>query len=207
MSYTLKRLIDITGGLIGLLLSFPILVTIAVAVRLTSEGPALFRQSRLGKNGKPFDLLKFRTMIVNAPDVRNPDGSAFCAEEDPRITRLGRWLRKSSLDELPQLWNVVVADMSLVGPRPDQVDQIRFYSPQDRVKLAFRPGLTGLAQISGRNRISWAERRTLDSAYVTNWTLWLDFKIIVRTIPYVLVGKDTVNEPGKYDQSTAPEAK
>src|SRR5262249_4058864 len=122
-----KRALDLTISAIGLLLLSPVLFAIAAAVRLTSHGPALFRQSRLGRGGHPFDLYKFRTMYVGAPDWRNPDGSSVTLDEDPRVTRAGRFLRNTSLDELPQLLNVFKGDMSLVGPRPDQADQIRFY--------------------------------------------------------------------------------
>ncbi|MBL8231130.1 MAG: sugar transferase, partial [Bryobacterales bacterium] len=143
-----------------------------------------------GLAGKPFHVLKFRTMIENAPDLRNADGSTYSGSEDPRVTSIGRLLRTSSLDELPQLWNVLVGDMSIVGPRPDQVDQLRYYTDEDLVKLQVRPGITGLAQISGRNSIPWELRRRLDCSYARNWTLWLDLRIMAKTIPYVVLRRD-----------------
>jgi len=184
----LKRVVDITLGSLLLVAAAPIMLLVSVAVGLS--GPVLFKQRRLGRNARPFVLLKFRTMHVNAPSVRTADGSAYVGENDPRVTRVGRLLRKTSLDELPQLWNVFRGDMSLVGPRPDQVDQLHFYSEQERRKLDVRPGVTGLAQISGRNRISWERRKALDVEYVERQSLWLDLSIILKTVPYVLSRKD-----------------
>ena len=129
-------------------------------------------------------------MIHNAPDLRNADGSAYTGEEDPRVTRVGRFLRRTSLDELPQFFNVFRGDMSLVGPRPDQVDQLRFYTETEKRKLNVKPGITGLAQINGRNNISWERRKALDVEYVDRQTFWLDLSILARTIPYVLQRKD-----------------
>jgi lipopolysaccharide/colanic/teichoic acid biosynthesis glycosyltransferase len=169
----------------------PVLLLCALAVRRSSPGPILFRQRRLGLNGRPFHLLKFRSMRHNAPDLRNADGSAYTGDDDPRVTRVGRFLRKTSLDELPQLLNVFRGDMSLVGPRPDQVDQLRFYSETEKRKLNIKPGITGLAQVSGRNNISWERRKALDVEYVNRQSFWLDFIILARTIPYVLLRKDT----------------
>jgi lipopolysaccharide/colanic/teichoic acid biosynthesis glycosyltransferase len=129
-------------------------------------------------------------MIHNAPDLRNADGSAYTREEDPRVTRVGRFLRRTSLDELPQCFNVFSGDMSFVGPRPDQVDQLRFYTESEKRKLSVKPGITGLAQINGRNNISWERRKALDVEYVDRQTFWLDVSILARTIPYVLQRKD-----------------
>lgn len=185
-----KRLLDLLASGLALALLSPLLAGIALLVRLTSPGPAIFRQARLGRGGVPFTLYKFRSMRLDAPDLRNPDGSAYSAEDDPRLTRVGRFLRRTSLDELPQLINVFLGQMSLVGPRPDQVDQARFYTPEERRKLLVKPGLTGLAQISGRNKISWEQRKRLDVAYVENQSLWLDLKILARTVPYVLLSRD-----------------
>lgn len=186
----MKRCLDIAGSLLLLLCGAPILLACAVAVRLSSPGPIVFPQRRLGLHGRLFLLYKFRTMIHNAPDLRNPDGSAVCAGNDPRVTPTGRFLRQSSLDELPQLWNVLRGDMSLVGPRPDQVDQLTYYTPEEFRKLDVKPGLTGLAQIGGRNSISWAARKQLDIAYVETQSFLLDCRILLRTIPYVLLRRD-----------------
>lgn len=173
-----------------LLLLSPLLLMCAVAVRRSSPGPVLFRQRRLGLHGQPFWLLKFRSMIDHAPDLRNPDGSAYAGADDPRVTAVGRFLRRTSLDELPQLVNILRGEMSLVGPRPDQVDQLRFYSAEEKRKLNVKPGITGLAQISGRNNIPWARRKALDLEYVERRGFWLDLGILLKTLPYVLLRRD-----------------
>ena len=185
----MKRLVDMLAAGVALVVLLPLLAAVALAIKLTSPGRSIFRQRRLGRNGEPFDLYKFRSMRINAPDIRNPDGSAFSGEDDPRVTPVGRFLRKTSLDELPQLFNVLKGDMSLVGPRPDQIDQIRFYDEQEKRKLLVKPGITGLAQISGRNDIPWNARKALDVRYVEERTFRLDFEILMRTIPYVLLRK------------------
>jgi len=130
--------------------------------------------------------------VTGAPDLRNPDGSAYSADNDPRVTRMGRFLRRTSLDEIPQLFNVVAGEMSLVGPRPDQVDQLRYYNAAERGKLSVKPGITGLAQVSGRNNISWEQRKRFDLEYVAGQSLTLDLRILLRTVPYVLLRKDIV---------------
>jgi undecaprenyl phosphate N,N'-diacetylbacillosamine 1-phosphate transferase len=184
-----KRAIDVVVSFVALAVLSPLLLLIALAVRLTSPGPALFRQRRLGKDGVPFTLYKFRSMFVNSPDIRNPDGSTFNAKDDPRVTPLGRFLRKTSLDELPQLINVLKGDMSLVGPRPDQVDQYQYYSAEEKRKLLVKPGITGLAAVKVRNTATWAQRKQLDIEYVERQSLWLDLVILVRTIGVVLQQK------------------
>lgn len=186
----MKRCLDIAGSLLLLLLTAPLFAACAVAVRLSSPGPVLFTQRRLGRHGVAFLLYKFRSMTHNAPDLRNPDGSTLCAANDPRLTRIGRFLRHSSLDELPQLFNILAGEMSLVGPRPDLVDQYSLYSPEEIRKLDVKPGLTGLAQICGRNGIPWRARKQLDLAYVETQSFLLDCRILLLTIPYVLRGKD-----------------
>lgn len=183
-----KRALDLLLCLMALPLVIPVLAVCAVAVRLTSDGPVLFRQKRLGKDGCIFEILKLRTMYVNAPDVRNPDGSTWNGADDPRVTRAGRWLRRTSLDELPQILNVLRGEMSIVGPRPDVPDALRHYRHQDRVRLNVKPGITGWAQVHGRNSLSWTARRDYDQQYVTNASLWLDLQIILRTAPLVLLG-------------------
>jgi len=186
----MARVRDLLIVSILLLVLSPVLLLCALAVRRSSPGPILFRQRRLGFQGRPFYVLKFRSMIHNAPDLRNADGSAYTGEEDARVTRVGRILRKTSLDELPQLFNVFLGAMSLVGPRPDQVDQLRYYSEPEKRKLNVKPGITGLAQISGRNNISWARRKALDIEYVDHRSFWFDLTILARTIPYVLLRRD-----------------
>jgi undecaprenyl phosphate N,N'-diacetylbacillosamine 1-phosphate transferase len=185
-----KRALDIAIATVALVLTSPLLVLIAIAIRIDSRGRVLFCQGRLARGGATFTLYKFRTMIEDAPDYRNPDGSTFNSATDARVTHVGRWLRSTSLDELPQFVNVLMGTMSLVGPRPDQVDQAQFYSVKEAQRLSVKPGLTGLAQINGRNAISWAERKQFDLEYVARHSLSLDLKILVRTIPYVLGTRD-----------------
>jgi lipopolysaccharide/colanic/teichoic acid biosynthesis glycosyltransferase/WD40 repeat protein len=170
----MPRIVDILVSAMALAVFLPLVAVCVIAVRLSSPGPILFRQTRLGLRGRTFQLLKFRSMYVNAPDLRNPDGSSVCQDHDPRVTPVGRLLRETSLDELPQLINVLFGDMALVGPRPDQADQLRFYSQQERRKLLVRPGITGLAQISGRNEITWEQRKALDVEYVARRSFGLE---------------------------------
>jgi len=190
----MMRAIDCLLAAVALICVFQLLAVAAVLVRLSSPGPIFFGQPRLGKSGRVFRILKFRTMIDGAGDLRNPDGSAYTGDHDPRVTPVGQWLRRTSLDELPQLFNVIRGEMSLVGPRPDLPDQIRFYTGEEMRKLEVRPGITGLAQISGRNAISWARRKELDVEYVDRRSVLLDIAILARTIPYVLLRRD-VTEP------------
>jgi undecaprenyl phosphate N,N'-diacetylbacillosamine 1-phosphate transferase len=193
----MKRAVDIVGATIALILFGIPMIVIALLIRVLDPGPVFFRQARLGKNGTPFLIFKFRSMKVNAPDIRNEDGSAFTGDNDPRVTKLGRFLRKTSLDELPQLINVFFGHMSLVGPRPDQVDQIQYYTEIEKNKLLVKPGITGLAQISGRNSISWDQRKELDVKYAQNNSVLGDLAIVARTIPYVLLRKDVNSETTK----------
>ena len=190
-----KRVIDMAVSSMALVLLSPLMALIAIAIRLDSPASVLFSQQRLARGGVAFTLYKFRTMIVDAPDIRNDDGSTFNSPADVRVTRVGRFLRRTSLDELPQLFNVLTGKMSLVGPRPDQVDQARFYSDAEWGRSVVKPGITGLAQISGRNAIPWAERTQIDLDYVGHQSLLLDLKILWQTIPYVLASQDIyINE-------------
>lgn len=192
-----KQVLDFVGALLLLLLFSPALVFAALAVKLTSSGPVLFRQQRSGLNGRPFTMLKFRTMVTDAEQLQaelasfnEMDGPVFKVTNDPRVTPLGRWLRKWSVDELPQLWNVLRFEMSLVGPRPLPVDEVRrINDPAHRRRLSVKPGLTCLWQISGRNEVkSFKEWVRLDLEYIDNWSLWLDVKILLKTVPVVLTG-------------------
>jgi lipopolysaccharide/colanic/teichoic acid biosynthesis glycosyltransferase len=173
-SPALKRLVDLVGASLALAVAAVPMAAIALAVRATMGSPVLFRQSRPGRHGKLFLLMKFRTMR---------DGPGDDAE---RITRLGHLLRRTSLDELPELWNVVRGDMSLVGPRPLLPAYLGRYSPEQARRHEVRPGITGLAQVSGRNALDWDERFRLDVAYVDTWTLALDLRILARTVRSVL---------------------
>jgi exopolysaccharide biosynthesis polyprenyl glycosylphosphotransferase len=192
-----KKAIDFVGAAALLLVVGVPFALVAVLVRLTSPGPVFFRQQRAGLNGRPFTMLKFRTMVSNAEQLKQElaqlnemSGPVFKISNDPRVTPLGRFLRKWSIDELPQLWNVLRGDMSLVGPRPLPVEEVaRFDDLAHRRRLSVRPGLTCLWQVSGRNDVrDFKEWVRLDLEYIDNWSLWLDFKILLRTVPAVLTG-------------------
>jgi lipopolysaccharide/colanic/teichoic acid biosynthesis glycosyltransferase len=173
-----RRLFDLAGASLLLLLASPLLLLAAIAIKLDDGGPMLYRQRRVGKDGVDFELLKLRTMIVGAEKV----GAGFAIDRgDPRITRAGRTLRRLSIDELPQLWNVVRGDMSLIGPRPTLRYQVERYTPRQRRRLDVKPGITGWAQIHGRARLPWDERIELDVWYVERRSAWLDLKILART--------------------------
>jgi lipopolysaccharide/colanic/teichoic acid biosynthesis glycosyltransferase len=181
------------AALIALLALAPLLVALVVAIRLDSRGPAVFRQTRVGRGDRHFTMYKFRTMAIDADARRDQlagqnqaDGPLFKIHEDPRITRLGRSLRRYSVDELPQLLNVVLGHMSLVGPRPPLPDEVSAYEPHVRRRLSVKPGLTGLWQVSGRSNLSWEEGVRLDLAYVDNWTLAQDLQILRRTAAAVI---------------------
>jgi lipopolysaccharide/colanic/teichoic acid biosynthesis glycosyltransferase len=173
-----NRLVDATLAGIGLAVASPVLVAAAAAIKLQDAGPVLYRQRRVGLDGQEFELLKLRTMVVGAESR----GAGFAVNEgDPRITRVGRALRRLSIDEIPQLWNVVRGDMSLIGPRPTLAYQVERYTPRQRRRLDVKPGITGWAQIHGRARLPWDERIELDVWYVENRSPWLDMKILART--------------------------
>jgi exopolysaccharide biosynthesis polyprenyl glycosylphosphotransferase len=191
-----KRVIDVVAAAVALLLLSPLWLLIVVAVRLTSRGPVLYRQVRCGLHGRRFTLLKFRTMVENAERMRGEvehlnvmDGPVFKAPGDPRVTPVGRLLRRSSLDELPQFLNVLVGDMALVGPRPPIPDEVEQYEPWQRRRLAMKPGITCLWQISGRSNLDFATWMELDLAYIDHWSLWLDTKIMALTVPAVFSGR------------------
>lgn len=188
-----KDLIERLLAALALLLLLPLLGAVALAIRLDSAGPALFRQERVGRHGTTFTMLKFRSMCSTAEAERltlvasnEADGVLFKIQQDPRVTRVGRWLRRYSIDEVPQLWNVVAGDMSLVGPRPALPDEVARYDVDPRRRLAVKPGLTGLWQVSGRSDLSWDESVRLDLRYVDNWSLRLDAWILARTVRAVL---------------------
>lgn len=193
-----KMLIDFCGSFILLaLIAWWLFPLIAMAIKLTSRGPVFFKQQRSGQNGRPFTLYKFRTMVTNAEQNKHElermnemSGPVFKITNDPRVTPLGKWLRKYSLDELPQLWNVFCGEMSLVGPRPLPVDEVkRFSDLAHRRRLSVKPGLTCLWQIGGRNQIfDFKDWVRLDLEYIDNWSLWLDLKILLFTIPAVMRG-------------------
>jgi undecaprenyl phosphate N,N'-diacetylbacillosamine 1-phosphate transferase len=189
----IKRALDITAAFFGLVIMSPVFALIALCVSLNSPGDILFKLRVAGRDGKAFDQWKFRTMVQNARETAHRYETSAT---DPRITRVGRFLRRWSIDELPQLWNVLRGEMSLVGPRPTFLEIAQRYSPQQARRLQMRPGLTGLAQLQGRNLIPWEQRITLDISYIENFSLWLDAKILCRTIPLLLRGTGVYGEGG-----------
>jgi lipopolysaccharide/colanic/teichoic acid biosynthesis glycosyltransferase len=173
-----NRVLDAATAAVGLAVASPALAVAAIAIKLQDRGPVLYRQRRVGLNGEEFELLKLRTMVVGA-ETR---GAGYAVNEgDPRITRVGRLLRRLSLDEVPQLWNVVRGEMSIIGPRPTLAYQVERYTPRQRRRLEVKPGITGWAQIHGRARLPWEDRIELDVWYVENRSPWLDLKILART--------------------------
>ncbi|MEW6411216.1 MAG: sugar transferase [Candidatus Zixiibacteriota bacterium] len=192
---SVKSLVDRIGALCGLIVISPVLFLTALAIKLDSRGPVFFKQTRSGLNGKPFKLYKFRTMCQGADRKKNElaalnemSGPVFKIRNDPRVTRVGRLLRKTSLDELPQLINVLKGEMSLVGPRPPLPTEVAEYAPWQHRKLSVKPGVTCTWQVSGRNNIDFEDWMRLDLEYIDNWSLWEDTKIIAKTIPAVIKG-------------------
>ena len=192
-----KRAFDLVAALVGMILISPLLTLIGLVVKISSSGPVFFRQHRIGLNGRVFLCYKFRTMVQNAEalqeelEIKNEmSGPVFKIKNDPRVTAVGKWLRKYSLDELPQLYNVLRGDLSLVGPRPPIIDEVRRYEPWQRRRLSMRPGITGAWQVGGRSHIAefddWVK---IDLQYIDNWSLTLDMKILLKTIPTVLSGR------------------
>ncbi len=191
----IKGVFDRVSGALALLLLAPLFTVIALAIRITSYGPALFRQTRIGRDGQPFTLWKFRTMVVDAESrkaqlmkLNDGNGTLFKMRRDPRVTRVGAKLRRWSLDELPQLFNVLLGNMSLVGPRPALPVEVAEYRDHMRRRLAVKPGITGLWQVSGRSDLSWDEAERLDLRYVENWSLALDLQILWKTLSAVTRG-------------------
>ena len=188
-----KEVLERAAAIVGAVLLLPVMLALACLVRLDSPGPPIYRQQRVGRDGRLFIMYKFRSMSVSAEAERTSliadneaDGVLFKIQHDPRVTRVGRWLRRTSLDELPQLWNVVRGEMSLVGPRPALPDEVERYGVDPRRRLVVKPGMTGLWQVSGRSDLSWAESVRLDVRYVDNWSLAMDLGILVRTVRAVV---------------------
>jgi exopolysaccharide biosynthesis polyprenyl glycosylphosphotransferase len=193
-----KRVVDIALSLAALAVAAPLMAAVALAIKLDSEGPVFYVSDRIGKRGRVFRCFKYRTMVKNAEDMKKElaahnerDGILFKMSNDPRITRLGRFLRKYSLDELPQFLNVLRGEMSIVGPRPPIALEVEKYELEHFRRLEVMPGLTGLWQVQARHDPSFAKYIELDTAYVENWSLWLDIKILVRTADVVLRGTGT----------------
>ena len=186
----LKKIIDIFGSAAGLLILSPVLLALAILIRRQMGAPVLFRQIRPGRGAKPFEMLKFRSML----DTTNTTGQPL--SDTDRLTPFGKKLRATSLDELPSLWNVLKGEMSLVGPRPLLMEYVSLYSPQQARRMEVRPGITGWAQINGRNALSWNEKFALDVWYVDNRTIWLDLKILALTIRKVLASDGITTAEG-----------
>jgi len=196
-SYAMKRIIDITGSAVGMVLLSPLFLVIAAAVKFSSPGPVFFKQVRVGRYGRHFDFWKFRSMYIDAEARKaellskneSKDGVIFKMKDDPRITRVGKFIRRASLDELPQLWNVFIGDMSLVGPRPPVPKEVEQYTLEDRKRLDVIPGITCLWQIKGRSEIPFNEQVRLDKEYILAPGIWKDLAILLKTIPAIIGGK------------------
>lgn len=193
-----KRIIDIVGALVGIILSSPIWIITAIAIKMDSPGPVFYKQNRVGTNGRIFNLYKFRSMFINAEERKKEleaqneveGGLMFKIKNDPRITKVGRFIRKASIDELPQFLNVLKGDMSLVGTRPPTVDEVSRYDNYHRRRISIKPGITGMWQVSGRSAITnFSQVVSLDVKYIEQWSVWLDFKIIIKTVFVVLARK------------------
>lgn len=198
LQLAVKRVLDATLAAVLLVVLLPVMAVIAVLIKATSGGDVMFRQRRAGRNGRWFTIYKFRTMT---PGVSERSGAV--SADDPRITRVGRFLRRTSLDELPQLLNVLKGEMSFVGPRPDLPHHVERYTPFQQRRLAFRPGITGWAQVSGRNELSWEERIKLDIEYIENWSLVRDLAVVARTAAVVLTGKGSAAAATRRNGSVA----
>lgn len=196
-SYLTKRLLDIVASIILFILLCPIFLITAFLIRIDSPGPIFYSQFRVGRWGRIFKFYKFRSMVVDAEAIKNKlldknesqAGVIFKMKDDPRITRVGKIIRKYSIDELPQIWNVIKGDMSLVGPRPPLPEEVIQYSYQDRIRLDVIPGITCIWQIKGRSNIDFIGQVKLDEEYIKNQSFWNDIKILLKTIPVVLFGK------------------
>ena len=189
----IKRILDPVLAVVLIVLLSPLFLSLSLLILIESGRPVFFVYPRAGKNGKPFQMIKFRTMIPDAIRVGRKleisDDPFGIVRDDPRVTRVGRWLRRTGLDELPQLWNVVRGEMSLVGPRADLVEQAASYTPEERRRLTVLPGITGWAQVHGRDSIPWPKRFELDLWYIDNWSLALDARILLRTVAEVFRGE------------------
>ncbi|WP_232782939.1 sugar transferase [Bacillus sp. BA3] len=194
----MKRSIDIIGSLIGLMILSPIILLIAILIKIEDpKGPIFFKQVRVGKNEIEFQMYKFRSMVSDAEErlkdllaLNEVSGAMFKMKEDPRITKIGKFIRKTSIDELPQLWNVLKGDMSLVGPRPPLLREVVEYSSYDKQRLLVIPGCTGLWQVSGRSNLNFDQMVMLDLKYIEDRTFWFDFKIIIKTVIMIIGSKD-----------------
>jgi undecaprenyl phosphate N,N'-diacetylbacillosamine 1-phosphate transferase len=198
----IKRMIDIVFSIVGLTVLSPVLIMIALLIKFDSEGPIIFIQKRAGREGKLFEICKFRTMVI---DAEKKGAGVIVQKNDTRITRVGQFLRHTSLDELPQLINVIKGEMSLIGPRPTLPYQVERYDEQQRGRLQVRPGVTGWAQVNGRNTLTWPEKIELDLWYIDHWSLWLDLKIIFLTFKSLFL-KSSLYRSAAVDPISDPES-
>jgi len=189
-----KRIFDLVLAIIALPFWLIILVIVGPMVYFQDIGSIFYNSSRLGKDGKIFKMYKFRSMKMNAPDLRNEDGSTFNAEDDPRLTKIGKFIRKTSLDETPQILNIIKGDMSIIGPRPDLPEHMELYEGNESIKLEIRPGVTGYNQAYFRNTIPWKERIKNDIYYIDHLTMWMDIKVFFKTVVSVLKREDVFVE-------------
>lgn len=190
----IKRILDFIIGLMALPFIVVITLIMAPIIYFNDKGPIFYNASRLGKNGKPFKMYKYRSMMVNAPDIRNKDGSTYNGDDDPRVTKVGRFMRKTSIDELPQFLNVLLGDMSLIGPRPDPLDDMEIYTEYQKKKLNVRPGITGYNQAYYRNSVEQNEKFEHDVYYEENISFFLDIKIFFKTIATILTRDNVYND-------------
>ncbi|RFU67120.1 sugar transferase [Peribacillus saganii] len=204
LNLTIKRIIDLLGSLIGMIIISPILILIAISIKLTSKGPVFFKQERLGENGKVFKILKYRTMVVNAEKIG--DGLKVKSDNDSRITKVGKFLRATSLDELPQLCNVIIGQMSLVGPRPPvpyhPYKGFQNYPDWSKKRFNMKPGITGLSQVTVRASVSWDERMVYDVKYIDDFNIWLDIKVLLKTVLKVFM-RDSIYLQSPNETATA----
>lgn len=185
----IKKLLDYVFSLVGTVLLIPVFIVVAIAIKLGSPGPVFFKQTRVGLDGREFPAYKFRSMVQNAEDInlkeRITEDKYGVIQDDPRITRVGNFLRKTSLDELPQILNILRGEMSFIGPRPDIVPQAKCYTTWERRRLEMKPGISGWAQVNGRNRLSWPEKFKLDIWYADHYSLGLDLRILLKTLKVI----------------------
>jgi undecaprenyl phosphate N,N'-diacetylbacillosamine 1-phosphate transferase len=199
----IKRLLDVVLAFIVCIVFLPFLIIIAALIKLEDRGPVFYLGERIGKNCRMFKMIKFRTMKVNSPDIRNDDGSTYNSKNDPRVTRVGKFLRETSIDEIPQIFNVLKGDMSLLGPRASTWDVLENYKPDEINKMNVRPGISGFTQAYYRNKLSVREKRLKDAWYANNVTFWLDVKIFLKTIMTVVKREGLyTNEPKSNNYNT-----
>lgn len=197
-----KRVLDVVIALIGVIILIPVFVVVAPIIYFTDRGPVFYNAHRIGKDGKLFKMYKFRSMYVNAPDIRNSDGSTYNGDDDPRVTKIGRFMRKTSIDEFPQFINVLIGDMSVIGPRPDPPDDMDIYTEEQKTKLRVRPGITGYNQAYFRNSILQDEKFANDVYYANNVSFSFDIRIFFKTIVSVLKHDNIYSEIAVQDKNS-----